>query len=351
MSLGKSAWQASSNKVTKVGGVSHPKAKYDKNFAAPTCKQLVQPLIRIATNQAIYTATSIPANTPNIQANIPIIRANTANIPANTHKKQLVSKKQASTARDHLNLWGDVETKNPESPIEYFSIHESRFTDFELLPDNNPLTMTTDDIDEVWRSDQEMMMMIVDEDDLHILGDDDVTADDDGMMMVDPRDIEGGCSNIEEIEIPNDDSSPALSLPDGFDLLEFVMDSTIGPDDPVFRSHIDNESLFLQDDDHDIPVDLLSTIDCDQINFLTSESVPADQGPTSNEPALPAVVPKEEELELPAKRPRGRPRVPRTSSLKALPRYKRVFFVLNISFHFSQFEFPFLPLCYTVGAA
>jgi hypothetical protein len=262
-----------------------------------------------------------------------------------------VSKKQASTARDHLNLWGDVETKNPESPIEYFSIHESRFTDFELLPDNNPLTMTTDDIDEVWRSDQEMMMMIVDEDDLHILGDDDVTADDDGMMMVDPRDIEGGCSNIEEIEIPNDDSSPALSLPEGFDLLEFVMDSTIGPDDPVFRSHIDDESLFLQADDQDLPVDLLSTIDCDQISFLTSESVPADQGPTSNEPALPAVVPKEEELELPAKRPRGRPRVPRTSTLKALPRYKEVFKCFN---HFilvlRHFKYPFLPLCCTVGA-
>ncbi len=239
-----------------------------------------------------------------------------------------MSKKQASTARDHLNLWGDVdEQKNPESPIEYFSIHESRFTDFELLPDNNPLTMTTDDIDEIWRSDQEMMMMIVDdEDDLHILGGDDVTADDDDMMMVDPRDIEGGCSNIEAIEIPNDvDSSPALSLPDGFDLLEFVMDSTIGPDDLVFRSHIADESLFLQDDDQDLPVDLLSTIDCDQISFLTSESVPADQGPTSSEPSLPAVVPKEEELEQPAKRPRGRPRVPRTSSLKALPRYKEVF--------------------------
>ena len=258
----------------------------------------------IASNRTNYTAT---------------------NIPANTHKKQLVSKKQANTARDHLSLWGDVEDFQ-KSPIEY-SIQESRFTDFELLPDNNPLTMTDDgSIDEIWSSDQ--AMMIVDEDDLQIIGGDDVTAED--MMMVDPRDIEGYIVT-EEIEIPNVDSSPDLSLPDGFDLLEFVMDSTIGADDPVFRSHIDDESLFAQDETavQNISVDLLSTIDSDQISFLTS-AISADQV-ESNEPSLPAVVPKEEEIELPAKRPRGRPRVPRTTTLKALPRYKP--FMFSIFFY------------------
>jgi hypothetical protein len=174
------------------------------------------------------------------------------------------------------------------------------------------------DINRFWHSDDAMLI-----DDAGLLPD---VVNDDVMMMVDPRDIEGRSPDASDFVDPSE-----LALPDGFDLLEFVMDSTIGPDDPVFRSHVGDESALLADvfqsgNEHvpaevvELPRSLLTTLNLGQID-LTPIAEPAPVPPNQPEVAPKVEVEEEAEVQPPAKRSRGRPRVPRTNSNKPQPVY------------------------------
>ena len=337
MSLGKSARLIPlANKVLKVGGGNrHQNPKYDQ-VITEQARHPKQDLYRINHEEKniLNTLKSISPSVSsrsqkvtNIASKLPSASAVPVTGSSQT-KTLLIVKKPASTGRDPLSLWGDA--LKQENPQKVEPLHEGQnyddddAYDFELMlrDDKIPFMMMNDDanvdddsIGEMWSEDQPTMI-----EDLGFLGDE--------MTLVDPRDIEG-CISV-EAEAVNEDSNGLSQTPDGFDLLEFVMSSTIGTEDPVFRSLIGDELLFVQEEevDHAQPTIeaqdsadlLLTTIDADEINLLAS----VDQ--STFEPALPAVavvLPKEEEPELsevPAKKPRGRPRVPRTSMLKPLPK-------------------------------
>lgn len=276
MSLGKSAWQASpsSNKILKVGGVvcRQPKAKFVRSFTLVPSK-VIQPA------EAVATAIDTQAQTQSI-----------------------VSKD--ISARDHLNLWGDVQDLKPDQ--SNFST-ESLNLDFDSHAVSS-LVMAGNDFDVslnmFWNSDE----------DEAVINREDAFASEPNseMMMVDPREVDGSLDpNVEAVHSAADE----LSLSDGFDLLDFVTNSSFGTDDPVFRNHIGDETLFVQDVVAD-PV--LSTIDPGQLNFVTIAEQEIKPEVFEDQPMIEC---DHDELQPLAKRPRGRPRVPRTSSLKPLTKY------------------------------
>ncbi len=338
MSLGKSAWLIPlTNKVLKVGGGSHHQnPKYDQVITEQVRFQK-QDLYRINQEEKnilniLKSSTSVPSQeVTNIASKLP-----SAAVPvtgSSQTKKLLIVKKPANTGRDPHSLWGDA--LKQENPLKIEPIQEGQYYnnddeayDFELMlrDDKIPFMMMTNDdpnfdndsIGEMWSEDQPAMI-----EDLGFLGDE---AGE--MMLVDPRDIEG-C--VEVSEAVNKESDGLSQTPeDEFDLLEFVMSSTIGTEDPVFRSLIGDESLFVQEEEvvdveptigiQDSSDLFLTTINAGEIDLLAS----FDQ--STFEPALPAATvlhPNEEEpqlAEILAKKPRGRPRVPRTSMLKPLPK-------------------------------
>ena len=222
---------------------------------------------------------------------------------------------------------------NSQSLITWGEEHSYEPIQIDLLSKNNldVAKIFQASFDQVWGSDETL--------NINNLFDDLPTINCDEMMMVDPRDIEGGME-IEAIEV-NENMADDLAAPEVFDLLDFVFTSTVGPEDQTFRSLIDDPDLFAQDEAEQAEIvhnqesmDLLSTIDAGDLDLLSAvnsgqisllNAVNDDQFavPLQIEPALP-IVPKQEEveeaIEIPAKKARGRPRVPRTSSLKPLPR-------------------------------
>jgi len=129
-------------------------------------------------------------------------------------------------------------------------------------------------------------------------------VEDNEMRTVNPMEVEG----LQEIQNqPDNDVSNENSLVEdddtneGLDLLKFVLDETIGPDDDDFKEFVK------VDHSNDEPMET--------INFQDFEPQP------STSTAGTVFVKQEllEEPEQPLKRKRGRPRLPRTEPL--LPRY------------------------------
>lgn len=131
------------------------------------------------------------------------------------------------------------------------------------------------------------------------------SVEDNEMRQVNPMEVEG----LQEIQDePNNEVSNENSLVDddtneGLDLLKFVLDETIGPDDDDFKEFVK------VDHSNDEPMET--------INFQDFEPQP------STSTAGTVFVKQEllEEPEQPLKRKRGRPRLPRTEPL--LPRRPR----------------------------
>ena len=317
MSLGKSARQIppTNLKILKVGGtrqqpVAAAAARYvGQLYVLPEQDQVIKINIPEA-QQQVYRIVENYQTSPDI--------ANSA-VP-----------RTANTPKDPLNIWGDVCINDDPTQIESSQ-------DFDLLFDNIPFSMLPekdqDFIDDMWSSDETMEIG-------DLFEEPPASINSDEMMMVDPRDIEGGME-IEAVKV-NENMADDLAAPEVFDLLDFVFTSTVGPEDQTFRSLIDDPDLFAQDEAEQAEIvhnqesmDLLSTIDAGDLDLLSAvnsgqisllNAVHDDQFAVpllQIEPALP-IVPKQEEveeaIEIPAKKARGRPRVPRTSSLKPLPR-------------------------------
>ena len=304
MSLGKSAWPAptSSHKVLKVGGVRRLHREVNPSVSQVYCEsKKATEAFAARSDQTSATAESLHTR-PQLDV----------------------------TARDHLSVWGDVEATEEASHFELFNDSKPIY-DFDFLSavGNDAAEMADDhlfDNDLFWTSGEPMMML--DHDNAELL----FEAGSDPMLMVDPTDIEGGRAAAAEVaqELPSD-----LQLPEGFDLLEFVMDNTFDPDDPVFRQHIGDDALFVEDapmsTDSSVAAAVavessrqeISTIDFGQLDLLAvagSAQLP-EENPLAPEVDFKMEVEEEmeEDVQPPAKRPRGRPRVPRTSTARPKP--------------------------------
>jgi hypothetical protein len=210
------------------------------------------------------------------------------------------TRKSYFTGNDHLSVWGDDLEISEPGPIDWIQEIEEELPQSDLLPAASvPCeAVPTFEFEFSWSPDHVMAAG--------------AAANFDEMMLVDPRVIEGGN------EDPVDDS-----FPDAFDLLEFVTDSSRGTDDPLFRRNIGDDDLFFED----VPFaghSVFDTIDAAPIMMAVDPHAEVKQEPEVQEPE----VEEEDEdptFEPPAKRQRGRPRVPRTSLLKPLARYVSIF--------------------------
>ena len=255
---------------------------------------------------------------------------------------------------------------NSQSLITWGEEHSYEPIQKDLLSKNNPdvAEIFQASFDQVWGSDETL--------NINNLFDDLPTINCDEMMMVDPRYIEGGMEveNFEVVEVTDDPPAPEV-----FDLLNFVVSSTVGTEDQIFKSLIDDPDLFVQDEADQVCIvtaqqaeivenqkamqgeaipntdsmnllstvevgdlDLLSAVNSGQMSLLKAVSDDQFLADLFNEPALPATLQQEKNEQvvkepakqamtslqgiawLPAKKSRGRPRVPRTSSLKHQPR-------------------------------
>jgi hypothetical protein len=331
MSLGKSAWQTppTSLKILKVGGTRQllgATRNVAKVYVHPHQEQIIKRNIH-ETLEPVYSLqepvlesfqpsqsreNQAPGVFSVVQAQKPVLES------YQPSRENFALPTSATTQKDPHNIWGDDPTQIESSQ------------DFDLLFNNIPITILpekdSDSIDEMWSSEEAL--------DIGDFFEEPSTINYDEMLMVDPREIEGGME-IEDVEV-TDNISGDLEEP-VFDLLDFVFTNTVGVEDQTFRSVIDDTDLFVQDEAEQAEfvhcqesmhllstidaggLDLLSAVNSGQISLLNAVNDDQYVASPQAEPALP-VVPKQEEIEVPPKKTRGRPRVPRTTSLKPLPR-------------------------------
>lgn len=302
MSLGKGAWQPHQTvqiiRMDLGGGLALNQNVQDI---------LIEDIIPVDT----YSSSIIPD--PRIPSAPQVVTTVTA---ARSGKKILMPKKPAFSERNLFSTWGDIPFNS--------SVDEDQELDF--VPYENELTFKSDD-DELtvggeWNENNSWQDL-----NCSSVQSPPCVQNTDHMLLVDPKLIEGESldQDIEEnsIEVKMEDNEPSI------DLLQFVLDDTFPLDDEAFNNII-GEGLVIPVDEQEVEY---STLNLNDIGGQVSPSLSdlelilpeADQlkQDTVEPPATPLVEDQNQELDQPQKRPRGRPRVPRTSQDQKIPQNRR----------------------------